>query len=777
MSQLFRFLVVPPASLNDAELFQSTLEFLSTVLRVRNDLSDDVWRLLSEAMQSNLLKLLEKDHGKEHGNDWFNELNLSVSIMTLVRRVLDLATNDQLERLLKSTDVLENLKTFALRCFSEKQTSLRDRQNRVESIYCLLRISRLPQLRAVPAQAISGLIALLTQTLGCLHQNFSSSDTFSHQDRLIFRLIAMTLRCCSRAIVEPSENKKQSDVAWGPHWLFDGGLDWLVALLADDEIKIQACGIGIISNLILIRESYKSIMVKIPNFLDMAFAYAMDNDRNDAVRKEAILVINNFFYRFCQDCETPAHPTNEELIQVFKVFENCLFFERLTEMLNDRLFFLSHPTALIDLLLNIGVVAAKYLREQFVQNDLWHPLLHLLLSKSECDDLIRHAPVKTAIPSYEYLRCQTLFRECGAEILQAQQGIIKLIELLCSDPSVRSAIAKSPSYLRSLAALIYDIVAELDDDMEKWHPTKYQQRNTLVLVAFGNWISDFYVGNMNLLVQVLGPAFVGHCIRYAASGAAQNPYFFYFLAKLINLHSFIEVVQDRIRAVLTAEGPSGVTICGQLVKCLKQLVLKDISNHFHCLDLLANICEIEPQWNDSLIEDFAGKLIIRLAGQIEDDKGTDWRHALTLTRVLLPAASHLAHSDQTQLHTALINLLRKLVLKEEADESQMQNTISVTQALIILYQSSSKIRRLVVGNHVRYTADETVRMQINDGKQKISLPSNRTPMELFKLVLNRLTARKQKQTDLFRLIVTVINCTLSEADVRAHIVKVILLGS
>jgi hypothetical protein len=363
---------------------------------------DQFWSLLLDSFRQSLLVFLERSPkllpSTSNAAASLQLLNVSSSIVRLLNCLLESAPDKILETAFtKSADIIVFLGKYLLRCFSASCVSYEDLENRLYCLRSLLAALNVQGFaRRVPPQAITDLIAVLTQTIGCLQQSFASSDQFSHQDRGTYRLVALCLRNLSRVVLNCGEDKQSGQWVWGDHWFFENSLEWLLTLLSDDDMRLEKIGLGIISNLILIPASYQSIMQKIPNFLDMALVKSLDADRHEMIRQESWLVINNFFIRFCHDNDITAQSASgrqtnatEAVQQLLKVFDNCLFFDRLAEVIgNGRRFVLGGPLAFATLLKNICLVSPAYLRSKLLETEFWTHFESLVFPLDRLDALI-----------------------------------------------------------------------------------------------------------------------------------------------------------------------------------------------------------------------------------------------------------------------------------------------------------------------------------------------------------------------------------------------------
>ena len=539
---------MPPASLEDAQILQSTLQFVSNLLQKveRGEIADALWMVVMDSLQSNLLRILSGEATVEPSDrstpSKSDTVSLEHKILQYVYSFLRVFPDPHLVRLLRETSIIEVVKTSTVKCFSTQLSTVQDRENRVLCLRCLLKLVTLPSLSTViRSQTIAEVLAVLTQTLGCLQQNFSNIDAFSHQDRLVYRLIALSLRHLSRTLAEPSNGTMNgSGWVWGDHWLFEGSLDWLLVLLSDDEIKMQKIALGVISNLILVRESYRFIMGKIPNFLDMAFAYALDVEQEEGMRKESLMVINNFFNRFCHDHGIVAgekqlavvgdkvkqeDPTSREgdkskqesISRVLEVFENCLFFDRIMDVLDNRFFLLGYPLALVEMLLNLALIVPDYLRQKFQEHNLNVHLIRLFVRKSDIDKLLDSDPFNTkSVPSFDRFRRKQFHEIHGNELLMAQYYLTVIYRLLGkNNAEFRGHLVSNTNFERRVVGLLNSCIVRWEQDTAETQRLRRQLfLNSCSLLS--EYFADDLEQSRNLLAQALSDEFLSHFFHFAS---------------------------------------------------------------------------------------------------------------------------------------------------------------------------------------------------------------------------------------------------------------------
>ncbi|KXS13482.1 hypothetical protein M427DRAFT_58538 [Gonapodya prolifera JEL478] len=319
----------------------------------------------------------------------------TVDIVRLMRWFLTVCSDDDIIRIASTTtwvQILRNLTEFQ---FSSSSQSAKNHTDRLNCLYCILGFVSQPAVtRAINGEVVVSVVRLFVQILGLLQQLYSkgtNGSDFTYKDRSVYRVVALGLRNISRSIILDANVQKSWH--WGDHWLFQNDLDWLSLLLNDDERQIQKIALGILGNLILIKGSYQYLCVKIPQFLDMAFSYVLDWERSEGVRKEALLTINNFLITFCRDhnlddtrfllrvqdsangvvesnVNSPYNPVKELL----GIFEACGFFDRLREVLADDVAQPEYRLAMMEMLLNLSIVAPEFVRNLLCDLSIWREL-------------------------------------------------------------------------------------------------------------------------------------------------------------------------------------------------------------------------------------------------------------------------------------------------------------------------------------------------------------------------------------------------------------------
>ncbi|KAJ3350970.1 Serine/threonine-protein kinase plk4 [Entophlyctis luteolus] len=369
-----RFLLVHPANQADEDLLVEVIEHLSRGIATSPTFFSGLQNSLFKSLSMLTLPILQSSTHIKSAEEKLHKL--PGELMLLLQNYLRLCSAPSLGAILKNTNCLEVLINYSYYVFSYEFKDARMYSYQFACLQCLEEFTKIPEiLHLVSGAKAASFVQLLVSILGYSQQNYTNStdgNAFTYQDRSIYS-----------------------------HWLFQGDIDWLIVLLHDDEIAIQKSGLGILGNMILIKESYPLICAKIPQFLDMAFSYVLDAERNYTLRKEAVLIVNNFLITFCHDNKLNQFsllPSSDESLaelnqlsresvsgndidDLFELFEHCGFFEHLKSVISDcGTFSVVFMDALSALLLNLCIVAPKIFFVKMGGSDTWDGLLMFLES-------------------------------------------------------------------------------------------------------------------------------------------------------------------------------------------------------------------------------------------------------------------------------------------------------------------------------------------------------------------------------------------------------------
>ncbi|KAJ3026427.1 UNVERIFIED_CONTAM: hypothetical protein HDU68_005664 [Siphonaria sp. JEL0065] len=483
---LNRFVLVHPANYNDEQLLICIIRHLAKAMRKSQTFFASLKEMFFQSLTNLILPILQSTSQLKTTDQ--NLSALSSEFILLLRTVLKSAAQEDVGRILKTTNCLDVLINYTYYIFSLECKDVMSHSDRISCLECLVVIARYPAfVYIVPGQIGSAFIQLLVSVMGFSQQNYVNStdgNAFTYQDRSIYRLVARSLRNVSRCFVVLQSSF--SNWLWGDHWFFEGDIEWLLVLLNDDERIIQKYGLGILGNLILIKNSYPLLCLKIPQFLDMAFLYALDFERNYTLRKEALLIINNFLITFCHDNkinQVALLPTSDESlaeidtvadaannVKEFRVresmssennainqneayskvtdlldlFEHCGFFDQLRALITDCDKFTSiYMDALTGLLLNLSILSPSFMYQKLCNTDSWEVLLNFLEATysddSESDENSHSSTSSSSSSSPSGLKKfrKTQFKQCYSHFTESVQcNILNIVRLSLAENSM-----------------------------------------------------------------------------------------------------------------------------------------------------------------------------------------------------------------------------------------------------------------------------------------------------------------------------------------------------
>ncbi|KAI3662310.1 hypothetical protein MP638_001507 [Amoeboaphelidium occidentale] len=253
-----KFLPVKPISPEDEMLLSNVIGFFNEVYFTAYE------DLLDTKIYKNLLSILSNDshHPELHKVVMCFLRNVVPSEKSLFTQLLDATTKKCLD------------------LFSKNSTTLHDRNLRMECVKLALKLSLNGPSDAKTTTEWHHLFAVLTQTVGCLIQNYSELNNFTLQNRAIFRLIVNTIANLS------------SFVAFGDWYLFSGSIVWILSLLNDDELIIQKFGLIIVCNLLQKgEEAFNLVDTMIPSLVEMLVSFGTDMEKEEEIRSIAFRIL------------------------------------------------------------------------------------------------------------------------------------------------------------------------------------------------------------------------------------------------------------------------------------------------------------------------------------------------------------------------------------------------------------------------------------------------------------------------------------------------------
>ncbi|KAJ3233269.1 hypothetical protein HDU81_002362 [Chytriomyces hyalinus] len=409
-AHLSRFLNVHPATPDDEQLLIAIVRQISNAIWKSDTFFQHVKTVVLKCLSTLAFPtILSATAIKQTGIDY---QNLASEFILLLKRILGRSSLMELAECVKLGWALEVLINYTYHVFSLECENSKSHADRIHCLQCLAVFGEYEDfVQEIPGPVATSFVQLLVSLLGLSQQNYINStdgNAFTYQDRSVYRLVVLSLRSISRCFVVLQDSF--INWLWGDHWLFEGDIEWLLVLLNDDERIIQKYGLGILGNLILIKDSYPLLCVKIPQFLDMAFLFVLDFERNYMLRKEAVLIINNFLITYCHDNKissvallsqsdesladisavsknadgdssvaTQSQEKDSKISELLDIFDHCGFFELLGDLIRgcDE-FAIIYMDALTGLLLNLMILASKPMFSKLSNANAWEPLLAYL---------------------------------------------------------------------------------------------------------------------------------------------------------------------------------------------------------------------------------------------------------------------------------------------------------------------------------------------------------------------------------------------------------------
>ncbi|KAJ3194689.1 hypothetical protein HK101_002163 [Irineochytrium annulatum] len=396
-----RFFSVAPASPEDETIFARVLRFASNLI-ANSSWFDAFARVFTASFQNILLAILQENYTHLHG-----EGHLCYEIIRFILMWFKTLSGNDLAFLVKHSKCVEVLTEYTNFAFSVETKASRNQLCRLNCLRCLLIIVSLPQLVSIASgEALCDLIRLFVEVLGFSQQNYANAtdgNSFTYKDRSFYRIVGQSLRNASRSVVVVQSSSTRFSI-WGDHWLFEGEIDWLLLMMNDDEKLMQKYALGILGNLILLRGSYACVLAKIPYFFDMSFSFILDFAKEDFLRKEAILIINNFLITFCQDNKiTPLellpdrnddndcvdgndehrNESTNPMATILQLIDNCGFFDRIRDTLICDRSMVAYRCAMTELLLNLFILTPDVIYRHLIDSSAWQVLIDYLVDSAD----------------------------------------------------------------------------------------------------------------------------------------------------------------------------------------------------------------------------------------------------------------------------------------------------------------------------------------------------------------------------------------------------------
>ncbi|KAJ1566419.1 hypothetical protein HK405_009882, partial [Cladochytrium tenue] len=499
-----RFLVIDPAGPEDRQLLARILEFLSESLKDDGEnvvtFSNDLLQSIAEV----LVPVLQRLSASPDGPPDDSSLLLLTKSLSFLRAVIfsPLMESANFESAVAKR-CCTTLSDILIWLCQQEAVPRGFRQEKGDCLDALASLTSSDRFSlALDADAATHLVGSLVHLAVWYqheHLHASGNSAFTFRERHTYRLLALCLRNLSRsAIAEDGCERWQ----WGGQWLFDDELRWLMSLLHDDERDVQKHGLGILGNFVLARDSYPHVVALLPRFLDMAFSYALDHEGPEALRTEALVIINNFLIMFCHDNRlmsaatplllgasdggatapgllaphvsvvsdvsmTTAHEESKAE-ELFGIFEHSGFFEKIHEVLASAGASLATPyrCAVAELLLNLAVVSPPALCAEMAEatrGSAWGRLVELL---APVPGPRRGASVAAAAAGWR-LRRRAVVEEAewsAACTSRLRLCVLQLLRVAVQEDGGRAAalVVETTPLLARLGELFAELLLDLD---------------------------------------------------------------------------------------------------------------------------------------------------------------------------------------------------------------------------------------------------------------------------------------------------------------------------
>ncbi|TPX39566.1 hypothetical protein SeLEV6574_g07118 [Synchytrium endobioticum] len=484
---LGRFLMTAPANSDDAHVLSIIFTFLASMARL-SSLPSSVFPTLKSSIRRVQLLVLERATRDDVTTavDW---RGLSSSVAGFLSWFLIVLPQNDLLELVANSSIMSVLVDYSTSVLLNKQKLSPVIHG--DALTSLITITTIPSLTAVIADhVITNAIRLLVSYLSLVQQEGSDwqdeeiprgnglrCSGFTYCGRNAYQLAAMGLRNLSRAVVEARDTNRSW--VWGDHWLIHDDIQWLMNLLNDDEKIVQKVGLGILGNIILVNGSYQYIVIKIPQFLDMAFAYALDCEKMESIRKEAFLVINHFLITFCLDNKLSGgsfgtscyfDPVSAEsgsngnirnmsaprpITELLKIFDHCGFFDKLREVLSDvPRAAIAYKTAVTEVLLNLLLVTPSAMRSRISAQSGWPTIVDCLNPAHEARELDEDDESDVS-SSYKLFRRRQFASIHGSSIDLLRCNVLQCIRLASyNDSETRRLLVSTTDVVAVVVAII-----------------------------------------------------------------------------------------------------------------------------------------------------------------------------------------------------------------------------------------------------------------------------------------------------------------------------------
>ncbi|ORX78713.1 hypothetical protein BCR32DRAFT_269923 [Anaeromyces robustus] len=426
LNVLKKFLSVPPATSQDAELLGAVLLFLSKFYMNNMNMSEwnsyinnyvhntiyDIYRVCCDIIgnKENHINDIENNKYIDDESKEIDEIcatSLLSNILTFIQSYLYNLSVNHSPILLHSNGSLSfnkyiNITIQYIIKLCQKYSKFTEifNQQLYWGLCCLLEFFLLPNLISnISVDNINLLIKVLVGKCREIQINNIEQDV-----QKIYYLLFENLRLISYYLLDIHISMKY-EVNWEKYWLNENGyLLWLVTGMKSENHKIQSLSYGILANIIPYKGSYKYICLQAPQFIDLSFELLIDNTSNKLLKKELLSVINNFLVSFNDKIyKNYSYNTNgiedsnidinnninesestdgfideEQQKQLEILFIKSGFFSQLKFLLINHDNCLAYKISLIELLLNIAQKFKDVLLETIIDQELWEDLFNYL---------------------------------------------------------------------------------------------------------------------------------------------------------------------------------------------------------------------------------------------------------------------------------------------------------------------------------------------------------------------------------------------------------------
>ncbi|KAJ3163562.1 hypothetical protein HDU86_000143 [Geranomyces michiganensis] len=346
-----RILVVPPANADDVELLSRVLAFVHYTLEWRIDLMH-VQEWLIPSFQRVILPCL-RNATPTSGNLESHVLRFAVEVFRRVPQDLQLRLVSQMDCFAVVISWIQHWQWEA------------SPQNICNALELLTGILALPaQLSAKNLEHAAGILISFVASVQRLR---AAGESHYHQRGLYSRSVF-----CLRLIAS-----KSSDAV---PWLLHDSLAWLMTLL-NDETDIQKSALGIVASFVKADAFRKVLEAVLPNYINLAVEIFADPAADCRLRKEAIVIINNFLL-----VASNRHDATSEIDQAFSQLAEMGFFKALPEAFTAITTYFPFHNCLSQALLTIARMGPERLGQTLSDLNLWKTLVRLLSLQESSPD-------------------------------------------------------------------------------------------------------------------------------------------------------------------------------------------------------------------------------------------------------------------------------------------------------------------------------------------------------------------------------------------------------